>query len=123
MEEQVKVVPMHIDETLGSDVVVEATSGDKTEDIKMSDKELKKIMKQAYLDRSAKIKQNKAMLEEMEIEVRYWKAQSDILKYRFEKMDYYIKNTEIEPKYLALIQEQKDKDEAVAGLHPEKSMF
>ena len=50
-------------------------------------------------------KQMEQLVKDKELEVSYWKAESDLVKYRFEKMDYYLKNIEIEPKYLAMVEE------------------
>lgn len=68
-------------------------------------------MKKALAERSLQLKQNRTMIEELNLEVAYWKAQVDLVKYRFEKMDYYLKNLELEPKYLAAIEAQKLKEE------------
>lgn len=77
----------------------------------LSERDFKIAMKRAYAERAQKIKENKMMLEDLAMEVTYWKAQADLLKHRYEKMDYFIKNAELEPKYLALIEEQKIKNE------------
>lgn len=77
----------------------------------LSEREFKIAMQKALKERKEKIKQNKEMLAEMELEVAYWKAQSDLLKYRFEKMDYYLKNLELEPKYLQAVEAQKEATE------------
>lgn len=90
---------------------------------KMSKREYEIALRRMYKERNEKIKQNKAMVEEMNLEVAYWKAQSDLLKYRFEKMDYYLKNLDIEPKYLAALEEQRQKEDREAGLNPENKMF
>lgn len=77
---------------------------------KLSEREFKMAMARAYKERNDKIKQNKEMLMEMNLEVDYWKAQADLLRYRFEKMDFFIKNLELEPKYLAAVEMQKTKE-------------
>lgn len=78
----------------------------------LSEREFKMAMQKALKDRKEKIRQNKEMLAEMQLEVDYWKAQSDLLKYRYEKMDYYLKNLELEPKYLQAVESQKALEEA-----------
>lgn len=50
-------------------------------------------------------KQMEQLVKDKELEVAYWRAESDLVRYRFEKMDYYLKNVEIEPKYLAMVEE------------------
>ena len=77
----------------------------------LSEREFKIAMQKALKDRKEKIKQNKEMLAEMQLEVDYWKAQSDLLKYRYEKMDYYLRNLDLEPKYLQAVEAQKALDE------------
>lgn len=77
----------------------------------LSERDLKIAYAKAMQERKQKIKQNKEMLGDMQLEVDYWKAQSDLLKYRFEKMDYYLKNIELEPKYLQAIEAQKLREE------------
>jgi hypothetical protein len=78
----------------------------------LSEREFKLQMAKAYKERNEKIKQNKAMLEELNLEVAYWKTQSDLLKYRYEKMDYYLKNLELEPVYVKAMAEQRIKEQA-----------
>lgn len=108
MSEQLEL-PLAVDQV--DTLEVNASTGDvtakKNVEQPLSEREFKLAMKRAYADRAAKIKQNKVMLEEMNLEVDYWKAQSDLLKYRFEKMDYFLKNLEIEPRYLAAVAEQQ----------------
>lgn len=122
MSEQLEL-PLAIDQV--DTLEVNASTGDitakKNEEQPMSEREFKLAMKRAYADRAAKIKQNKVMLEEMNLEVAYWKAQSDLLKYRFEKMDYFLKNLEIEPKYLAAVAEQQA--EASKSEQPQQSIL
>lgn len=77
----------------------------------LSEREFKIAMQKAMKERKEKIKQNKEMLADMELEVAYWKAQSDLLKYRYEKMDYYLKNLELEPKYIQAVEAQKEATE------------
>lgn len=107
MSEQLEL-PLVVDQI--DTLTVDASSGDvtaKKAEQPLSERDFKMAMKRAYAERAAKIKQNKVMLEEMNLEVDYWKAQSDLLKYRFEKMDYFLKNLEIEPRYLAAVAEQQ----------------
>jgi len=84
----------------------EGTSGTK----ELSDRDFKIAYARAVKERKEKIRQNKEMVSDLELEVSYWKAQSDLLKFRFEKMDYYLKNLEIEPRYLQAVEEQKAKE-------------
>lgn len=81
---------------------------------KLSEREFKMAMARAYKERNEKIKQNKAMIEEMNLEVAYWKANADLLRYRFEKMDFFIKNQELEPLYLQKVEELKLKEQQAA---------
>jgi len=96
-------------EEANQDVVISEEKSSKEQQLSKRDFEI--AMRKAYKERNEKIKQNKAMLEGMNLEVAYWKAQSDLLKYRFEKMDYYLKNLELEPVYLQKIEEQRIKEE------------
>ncbi len=119
MNEQ-EVVPAGI-----PDVATDSTQPDTapSQEQKMSKRDFEIAMRRAYKERNEKLKQNKVMLEEMELEVRYWKAQSDLLKYRFEKMDYYLRNLDLEPKYLAAIEEQRIKEEQAAGIGPDQKQL
>jgi hypothetical protein len=73
----------------------------------LSKREVELNMKRALENRKRVIKENKLLIEDMELEVAYRKAQSDALKYRFELMDYYLKNIELEPQYLAAVEKSK----------------
>lgn len=77
------------------------------EETKLSEREFKMAYQRALKERKEKIKQNKEMIEDMNLEVSYWKAQADLLRYRFEKMDFYLKNIDLEPKYLQAVEQQK----------------
>ncbi len=103
-----------IEEQLGSDVIIEATDSTQAPQVEgkpLTQAEIQKIMKKAAKDRYEQVKANKAMIEEMKLEVDYWKAQADLLRYRFEKMDFYLKNIELEPKYLAAVETLRLKEE------------
>lgn len=89
----------------------------------LSEKDLKVAYVRALKERKEKIKQNKEMLAEMQLEVDFWKAQSDLLKYRFEKMDYYLRNLELEPRYLQAVEEQKLKSEQSLDQSPEQTIL
>lgn len=89
----------------------------------LSQREYEMAMRKAYKDRDEKVKENKKMLAEMLLEVSYWKAQSDLLKYRFEKMDYYLKNIALEPTYAAAVAEQQAKENAASEPAPTKSIL
>lgn len=110
-------VTTQLDETLKDEVILEA-SGDTAGEIQkeLSQSEINKMMKKAAKERYDQVKRNKAMVEDMNLEVAYWKAQADLLRYRFEKMDFYLKNVDLEPKYLAAIETQKLKEDQEAGV-------
>lgn len=119
-------VTTQVDETLNEEVILEASSDSGSEFTKqLSQVEILKMQRQAVKQRQQQIKANKQMIEEMALEVSYWKAQADLLRYRFEKMDFYLKNLELEPKYLAAVEAQKlAEDKAadkVAGITPSTS--
>lgn len=76
----------------------------------LSERDFKIAYAKALKERKEKIKQNKETIADLQLEVAYWKAQADLLRYRFEKMDFFLKNLEIEPRYLAAIEEQKAKE-------------
>lgn len=67
---------------------------------KREERELKLAYARALQQRKEVIKRNKELIADKELEVAYWKAEADLLRYRFEKMDFFLKNLEIEPKYL-----------------------
>jgi hypothetical protein len=79
---------------------------------KMSEREVKIAYQRALQERKEVIKKNKELIADKELEVAYWKSEADLLRYRFEKMDFYLKNLEIEPKYLQAIEAQKAEYEA-----------
>lgn len=67
---------------------------------KREERELKLAYARALQQRKEVIKRNKELIADKELEVAYWKAEADLLRYRFEKMDFFLKNLEIESKYL-----------------------
>lgn len=75
----------------------------------LSDRDMKIAYQRALKERKEAIKRNKDMVADLELEVAYWKAQSDLLKYRYEKMDYYLKNLELEPRYQAAVEAEKER--------------
>ena len=81
-----------------------------TEQKPLSERDFKIAYAKAVKDRKEKIRQNKEMIADLQLEVSYWKAQADLLRHRFEKMDFFLKNLEVEPKYLAAVEEQKAKE-------------
>lgn len=76
----------------------------------LSERDFKVAYAKALKERKDKIRQNKDTVADLQLEVAYWKAQADLLRHRFEKMDFFLKNLEIEPRYLAAIEEQKAKE-------------
>ena len=88
----------------------------------ISERDFKIAYAKAIKERKEKIRQNKEMITDLELEVSYWKAQSDLLKYRYEKMDYFLKNLELEPRYLQAVKEQKVK-EAEGLVKEQKPIF
>ncbi len=67
---------------------------------KKEERELKLAYARAIKQRADAVKRNKELVADKQLEVAYWKAEADLLRYRFEKMDFFIKNLEIEPRYL-----------------------
>lgn len=94
-----------VDETVKETEVAESFQKE------MSERDFKVAYARAIKERKEKIRQNKEMVADLELEVSYWKAQSDLLKYRYEKMDYFLKNLALEPRYLQAVEEQKAKEE------------
>jgi hypothetical protein len=82
-----------------------------SEEQKLSKRDFEIAMRKYHKERVEKLKENKRVVDEAELEARYWKAQADLLRYRFEKMDFYIKNLELEPIYLQRVEEQRIKEE------------
>ncbi len=74
---------------------------------KKEQRELKLAYERALQQRKEAVKRNKELIADKQLEVSYWKAEADLLRYRFEKMDFYLKNIEIEPKYLQASEEQR----------------
>ena len=74
----------------------EGTPGTKT----LSERDFKIAYAKAVKERKEVIRRNKELIADKELEVAYWKAEADLMRYRFEKMDFFLKNIEIEPKYL-----------------------
>ena len=87
-----------------------ALNADGTESKPLSERDFKIAYAKAVKERQLAIKRNKEIIADKQLEVAYWKAEADLLRHRFEKMDFYLKNLEIEPRYLAAIEEQKAKE-------------
>lgn len=94
-------------EVLTNDLLVENTQDEKP----LSKRDYEMAVKRANAQREFQLKQNKKMVEELNIEVAYWQAQVDLLRLRYEKMDYTLKNMDLEPRYLQAMEEQKTKEE------------
>ena len=94
-------------EVLTTDPSVENTKDEKP----LSKRDYEMAIKRANAQRAIQLKQNKNMVEELNLEVAYWQAQVDLLRLRYEKMDYTLKNMDLEPKYLQAMEAQKTKEE------------
>lgn len=75
---------------------------------KKEERELKLAYARALEQRKDAVKRNKELVADKQLEVAYWRAEADLLRHRFEKMDFYLKNLEIEPKYLQAVEHQKE---------------
>lgn len=69
-------------------------------------------MRKAQKERNEQIKNNKVMIQDLNLEVSFWKAKADLLRYRYEMMDFFIKSQEMEPLYLLSVEKEKLKSEA-----------
>jgi len=76
----------------------------------LSDRDFKIAFLKAQKERKEIIRRNKELIADKELEVAYWKAEADLMRYRFEKMDFFLKNLEIEPKYLMEVEKIKAAD-------------
>ncbi len=86
---------------------------------KKEERELKLAYARALQQRKEVIRRNKELIADKELEVAYWKAEADLLRYRYEKMDFFLKNLEIEPKYLIAKEQLEAKQaEQVASQQP-----
>lgn len=108
--EQLQSRPMDIPEDKGM-AVSEGPTTDPSPSKPLSEREYKLALKKAQIQRDEQIKENRRMIQELNLEVSYWQAQVDLLRLRYEKMDYTLKNMELEPKYLQAMEAQKAKEE------------
>jgi hypothetical protein len=87
-----------------------AVSDDTVEQKPLSEKDYRNAMAKALKERKEVIRRNKELIADKELEVSYWKAEADLMRYRFEKMDFFLKNLEIEPKYLQQVEALKERE-------------
>lgn len=77
--------------------------------IPMTPAQVRKLMSEDERIRKDHVKQNKAVNENLQLEVSYYTGQADLIYQRFRAMEYYLKNREIQNAYDNAVAEDKAK--------------
>lgn len=88
-------------------------------------KELRQLEKENNRRVDEMKEKNRQLVLDMELEARYYKASSDILRFQYEKMDYYLKIRDLQDVYNKAVEEdlKKIEEESVKDQEPKSNII